>query len=88
VVLINDTAPPDKLGISNGLSQSLAAFTRTVGPALGGWLFTVGLNTGLPWPLDKSLVYNLMVIVTLLGMWFGFVLKREMSGKYGDATGV
>ncbi|KAI9022464.1 major facilitator superfamily domain-containing protein [Hyaloraphidium curvatum] len=79
IVLINDTAPPSRLGAAHGISQTLAAFTRTVGPALGGWLYTRGLTDGLPYPLDRTMPYNLCAIVAVVGIVQGFYLKKEIA---------
>lgn len=67
-----------RLGAAHGVSQTLAAFTRTIGPALGGWLYTRGLTDGVPWPLNRAMPYNLCAIVAILGVVQGFYLKKEL----------
>lgn len=49
MVMVNVAAPPKQLGQVNGMGQSLAAFVRGAGPAIGGWLWSVSLATGLPY---------------------------------------
>ncbi|KAI5856177.1 MFS general substrate transporter [Durotheca rogersii] len=47
-ILVNNCTPhPSVLGTVHGLGQSVSSFARTVGPALGGWLYGLGLSRGL-----------------------------------------
>ena len=52
ILLTNSAASPGILGTLNGVATSTAAIGRTVGPAIGGAMFTIGLSKGsivLPW---------------------------------------
>jgi len=55
MVMINLAAPPRQLGQVNGMGQSVAAFVRGAGPALGGLLWSLSLSSGLP--LHQFLVF-------------------------------
>ena len=49
MVMVNVASPPKQLGAVNGMGQSVAAFVRGVGPAIGGLLWSLSLGTGLPY---------------------------------------
>lgn len=52
ILLTNSAVSLRVLGTINGVATSVSALGRAIGPALEGWLFSVGLNTGymiLPW---------------------------------------
>ncbi|KAH6674333.1 major facilitator superfamily domain-containing protein [Halenospora varia] len=47
-ILVNNCCPhPTVLGTVHGMGQSASAAARTVGPALGGWVYGVGLEKGV-----------------------------------------
>jgi MFS family permease len=47
-ILLNNCCPhPTVLGTVHGVGQSVSAFARTIGPALGGWIYGVGLEKGV-----------------------------------------
>ncbi|KAK6584110.1 hypothetical protein PZA11_003840 [Diplocarpon coronariae] len=47
-ILINNCSPhPSVLGTIHGIGQSASSAARTVGPALGGWLYGLGLENGV-----------------------------------------
>lgn len=47
-ILINNCSPhPSVLGTIHGIGQSASSAARTVGPALGGWLYGYGLDKGM-----------------------------------------
>jgi MFS family permease len=47
-ILLNNCCPhPTVLGTVHGIGQSASAAARTIGPALGGWVYGVGLEKGV-----------------------------------------
>jgi MFS family permease len=47
-ILLNNCCPhPTVLGTVHGIGQSVSAASRTIGPALGGWVYGVGLEKGM-----------------------------------------
>ncbi|KAG9231953.1 major facilitator superfamily domain-containing protein [Amylocarpus encephaloides] len=47
-ILLNNCCPhPTVLGTVHGIGQSASAAARTIGPALGGWAYGLGLANGL-----------------------------------------
>ena len=52
ILLTNSISSLRLLGLLNGVATSISALGRASGPAICGWLFTVGMKTGyvvLPW---------------------------------------
>ena len=52
ILLTNSASSLRILGTLNGVAVSVSALGRAAGPAIGGWTFTIGANTGygiLPW---------------------------------------
>ncbi|KAI1814442.1 MFS general substrate transporter [Poronia punctata] len=46
-ILVNNCTPhPSVLGTVHGLGQSASSLARTIGPALGGWVYGLGLDGG------------------------------------------
>ena len=52
--MISKKAPAEKMGATMGVSQSLSALGRVIGPTLGGWLIT--LHFRAPFLVTSSLV--------------------------------
>ena len=48
MIFINNAVLPEKMATANGVGQTLAAAARTVGPALGGLLWSAALKAHLP----------------------------------------
>ena len=47
-ILVNNCSPhPSVLGTIHGIAQSVSSGSRTLGPALGGWSFGLGLEKGV-----------------------------------------
>ena len=48
MVFVNNAVPPEGMAQANGVGQTMAAASRTVGPALGGLLWSAALKAELP----------------------------------------
>lgn len=47
-ILVNNASPhPSVLGTFHGIAQSVSSASRTAGPVLGGYLYSVGLQKGV-----------------------------------------
>ena len=47
-IIVNNSSPhPSVLGTLHGIAQSVSSATRTVGPIMGGYLYSVGLQRGV-----------------------------------------
>lgn len=44
MIMINNSVFDESLGAVNGLGQSMAALARTIGPAIGGLLWSISLE--------------------------------------------
>jgi len=74
-ILINNCCPhPSVLGTIHGLSQSVSSGTRTLAPALAGWVYGRGLNMGI-----VGLAWWGMAVDACLGAIVGRFV-REGSG--------
>jgi hypothetical protein len=65
VILIHNCSPhPSILGTVHGIGHSANSAAKTIGPALGGWLYGVGLNHGAVgaafWGLAGMAVVNIV----------------------------
>ena len=56
MVLVNEAAPRESIGLVNGAGQTLASFVRALGPALGGGLWGFA-STSLRPPLGQFLPF-------------------------------
>ena len=68
ILLTNSAASPAVLGTLNGVATSTAAIGRTLGPAIGGAMFTVGLSKGsivLPW-----LVIAMIAVIGMIPLFW------------------
>lgn len=72
-VLVNETAMTpelkDQVGSINGAGATLAAATRSFGPAVTGWLWSRATSSGLPgaqfalwWAFTLLLLFNMAMI--------------------------
>ena len=63
MVMVNTSSPPSQLGQVNGMGQSVAAFVRGAGPAIGGLLWSCSIGTGLPY--HQFLVFGLLSLMSI-----------------------
>ena len=66
-------------GLANGISQSLVALTRAVGPALGSVLLAWSLLSSLPFPLDYHFVFLISGGICLAPVALSFLLGPEFN---------
>lgn len=71
-ILVNNCTPhPSVLGTVHGLGQSASSLARTIGPVAGGWLYGLGLSTGL-----VGGVFWGMAAVAVAGLAFSFWVRE------------
>ena len=63
MIMINNSAGKGKLGIVNGLGQTMAAFVRSIGPALGGTMWAWSLSDSHRFPYNYWFVFLVLVIL-------------------------
>lgn len=72
MITVNQSAPRESLGKVNGVGQQVAAFVRAAAPALGGYVWSLGLQTGIQG--QQFLVFSLIAIggvsTQFLYAWF------------------
>jgi cyanate permease len=69
------SATPDKrlLGALNGLSQTVGAFQRAVGPAIAGSLFAFSVTNNI---LGGNFVYVVLFMLVGIGLYFAAKLPK------------
>jgi MFS family permease len=75
MIIINNLSPPASLGIVVGIAQGAASFIRTLGPTMGGGLFSASVASewlGL-WRLEALYVFLALVSIVTV------VLSRKIS---------
>ncbi|ORY04303.1 MFS general substrate transporter [Basidiobolus meristosporus CBS 931.73] len=67
-ILLNNNVPSEKLGTVNGVAQCVAAFTRATSPALGGFLWSWSLKSGLSYPLNHQFSWILLTLFSFISL--------------------
>lgn len=83
-ILLTNSAPSTlSLGMINGVSGSVASLSRAAGPAISGWLYSMGLESGY-----SGLVWWFTAVVTVLGAWISMAIteSREDLDEKDDET--
>ena len=79
MVLVNEAAPRESIGLVNGAGQTLASFVRALGPALGGGLWGFA-STSLRPPLGQFLPFFLVSLgLVASSLVYTKVLRRRGS---------
>ncbi|EMC99751.1 hypothetical protein BAUCODRAFT_63253 [Baudoinia panamericana UAMH 10762] len=74
-ILVNNSSPhPSVLGTVHGIAQTVSSATRTVGPALMGWIYGIGLQHGVVGTAWWSMT-GIAVVGAFASLWV-----REGSG--------
>lgn len=73
IMLINNAAKGENLGVVNGIAQSSSSLTRCIGPFLGGSIYSASLEWGSS-PLRIFTAYVIMGIVMCICSGFGYAL--------------
>ena len=84
-MLINGSAPQASLGAVNGLGQSLAAFSRTVGPLVGGGVWAASLAWG-DW--HHLVVYVIAAALAALTYAVSLCLRKKVNEDDPDEEDV
>lgn len=73
-ILISNSTTGSNLGAVNGLGQSFASLSRSLGPLLGGSLWSYGHTIGLPYAS-----YILCGIVLLFTLWLAVIANASLE---------
>lgn len=68
-------------GLANGISQSMVALTRAVGPALGSVLLAWSIGAALPFPLDYHFVFLLSAAICVFPILLSYLLGEDCNVK-------
>ncbi|XP_078676973.1 uncharacterized protein LOC144913820 isoform X1 [Branchiostoma floridae x Branchiostoma belcheri] len=79
MVMVGNSAMPYFRGTVNGISQSLVALARLLGPIVGGNLFAWTTDNGLPWPLNFHLAFYLAALINILILCLTLLLPNSIN---------
>jgi MFS family permease len=79
MMMINNSVDPSGLGSVNGIAQSMVAFTRTIGPALGSSLFAFSISMNISMIFDVHFVFFLCGLLTLLLIPLGMMSPGSIN---------
>ena len=91
-ILINGSAPQAALGAVNGFAQSQAALWRTVGPLIGGGVWSLSLGWSEDWAQHHHFApYVVIAAVTVLTYGLSMLLRKKVNeddpDELEDGTG-
>lgn len=78
---VNARAPRSQIGAVNGIGQGLASGVRGLGPALGGWLWSLSQASGLP----GHQFFVFMAIACVAAAGHGVYSSRALLGSRQSA---
>lgn len=90
IMLTNSASTLRVLGRLNGVSTSFCAIGRAIGPAIGGWAFTLGVDIGyviLPWWTLTAISLISIIPVSQLVEMEGFAADNVASDSQTDEPG-
>ncbi|KAI3633834.1 hypothetical protein MIR68_008166 [Amoeboaphelidium protococcarum] len=80
-ILVNNSASVSNAGFVNGLSQSCAALSRSIGPALAGVVWSWSLGNGQGYPLNYHFVFILICLFYILGGCVAFFMPQSLNRR-------
>lgn len=90
IMLTNSAASVRVLGRLNGVATSFGAIGRAIGPAIGGWAFTLGVDIGyviVPWWILTAIMVLCMIPISHLVEMEGFAADNVESDGQTDERG-
>lgn len=90
IMLTNSASTVRVLGRLNGVTTSFCAIGRAIGPAIGGWAFTLGVDIGyviLPWWILTAISLICIIPVSQLVEMEGFAADNVASDSQTDEPG-
>lgn len=90
IMLTNSASTLRVLGRLNGVATSFCAIGRAIGPAIGGWAFTLGVDIGyviLPWWTLTAISLICLIPVSQLVEMEGFAADNVESDSQTDEPG-
>lgn len=90
IMLTNTAASVRVLGRLNGIATSFCAIGRAIGPAIGGWAFTLGVDIGyviLPWWILAAITLLCIIPISQLVEMEGFAADNVESDSQTDERG-
>eukprot|EP01135_Chromosphaera_perkinsii_P001401 Nk52_evm2s167 gene=Nk52_evmTU2s167 len=69
------------LGAVNGISGSINAISRAIGPVLGGCIMAWSQSEGLPFPLDYHLAFIVVAILVVISLILSLFFPSSMNSR-------
>lgn len=88
MIMINNSATPETLGVVNGIGQMSASGIRAVGPALGGLMWQYSLKSELAWPLNYHFVFVVLTLVSIFGAFAASIIPKSCDRRRSDVMAV
>ncbi|KAK6359049.1 hypothetical protein TWF696_000220 [Orbilia brochopaga] len=80
-ILMNNSASGESRGLVNGVSQSCVSFARSVGPALGGVIWSWSLSNEAGFPFNHFFLFLLLSSFAMLQLMFSFRIPVRFATK-------
>ncbi|CAI2185432.1 18279_t:CDS:2 [Funneliformis geosporum] len=80
MILLNNSATNEVLGVANGIGQMTCSFVRAIGPALGGFLWSWSLANNSSFPFNNWFVFIVSSILSFVGWLQSYYLPKELGG--------
>ncbi|KAL2912472.1 hypothetical protein HK105_208044 [Polyrhizophydium stewartii] len=88
MILVNDSAPGQHtLGTVHGFGQLAASFVRSVGPALGGTLWSWSLSNGLAFPFDFHFTLFMTAVIAVASFVISYFARHGPDAGAGSERG-
>ena len=78
-ILVNDSAPQELLGTVHALCQMFSSLARSLGPALGGILYSWSLTNGLQYPFNHDFIFWFLDALAIITTLHAFVCMKPSS---------
>jgi len=82
--LVNNACSPAIRGSANGLSESMAAISKSIGPVIGGVIFAWSVGNGLFPPLNYYLVFEVLAFISFLAIMLSYKLDNSIDNPVVD----
>lgn len=83
-ILMNNSVPPEKVGVLNGIAMTFAALFRGLAPTVGGSLFAWSITSGVKigFPFDVNLVFIIFGSVFLASNVLCSVTPQRLNHQH------
>ncbi|EPS39328.1 hypothetical protein H072_6931 [Dactylellina haptotyla CBS 200.50] len=87
-ILMNNSTTAESRGLVNGVAQSFVSFARSIGPALGGVIWSWSLSNGYGFPFNRFFLFLLLSVFAILQFLFSFMIPGRIATKRDTSMAV